>query len=594
MLLHEALHIKRKDIWVRGLSLAALVLHWFNPLVHIMNRYIRTEAESACDADVLRYAGNEARQAYGQTVFDAAKRTGRFMLPVSVLASTLSGEGKNLKRRLRDIIERKHTRRALAVSCAVLMIGGVLLAGMLSYGRREEPGVPEGGFTEEIGWLGDGEDAGPEPLDLLAMEAAGRLVIYLPAANEMGHRMIRNAIFLFRGRYPDVEVVVETIGDRDDWGNEAYRQRVGTEMMAGLGPDILLTHLFDDLQRAMEAGLFMNLSPFWHRDPDFAAREELNHGVMDAGLFRGRRYVVPISYNPPIHFSERGALEQLGFDFGAGHDAVSFMNAVGAVLPTAALNPNFSSRPLMGFSHLPFSGAPLVDFERSLVLPFQSETRALHEAFGSIYDDDWWGPLTHFDIMQNQGLYTWISDGRVLFGDYYYKATDALFTLGRMKTLEQEIYLFALQNHQNEVAVNVEHGLAVNANSPNYINAWRFIRLMLTETRQYARIGGLESHGLGGGLPVNNIARDRAINEFANPAGFTAGTSAGNVWIPPLSAEDKSPLTDVLGQISAATLPNRVLEQFVYEIMTPYWQGETDLDTAMEALERRLRFYMAE
>jgi hypothetical protein len=54
MLLHEQVHLRRRDNLWNLLASALLVLHWFNPIAWWAARCLRTDQELACDAAVLR------------------------------------------------------------------------------------------------------------------------------------------------------------------------------------------------------------------------------------------------------------------------------------------------------------------------------------------------------------------------------------------------------------------------------------------------------------------------------------------------------------------------------------------------------------
>ena len=49
VLAHELAHLRRRDHWWNGVSLLAVALYWFHPLVHLARRYWREESELACD-----------------------------------------------------------------------------------------------------------------------------------------------------------------------------------------------------------------------------------------------------------------------------------------------------------------------------------------------------------------------------------------------------------------------------------------------------------------------------------------------------------------------------------------------------------------
>jgi len=152
ILMHEATHIKNGDMWCKLLSLTVMIVHWFNPVVYLMNRAIIIESELACDTAVLRRADEEQRLQYGETVFQAAKRSWqpevkRYWQTGSMLASAFSDSGKILHRRLSAIIKHKNTKRWIAVCCALALSAGVITSGLVSCGSNEEDDGPEDDYV---------------------------------------------------------------------------------------------------------------------------------------------------------------------------------------------------------------------------------------------------------------------------------------------------------------------------------------------------------------------------------------------------------------------------------------------------------------
>lgn len=59
ILMHETMHIKHRDNWIKTFMLAALCLNWFNPLVWFMAKCLVSDLETACDEAVLKHCPDE-------------------------------------------------------------------------------------------------------------------------------------------------------------------------------------------------------------------------------------------------------------------------------------------------------------------------------------------------------------------------------------------------------------------------------------------------------------------------------------------------------------------------------------------------------
>ncbi|OME99422.1 peptidase M56 [Paenibacillus amylolyticus] len=121
---HELVHLKHKDLWVKALTLGVSALHWFNPLIHMIRRDIHSWSELACDEDVVKEMSHEERRRYGETILNVMAGTKK--IPAQ-FCSSLSGEGKQLKRRLMIMfnvkkLKKKHWMLSMG---ALLLITGV-------------------------------------------------------------------------------------------------------------------------------------------------------------------------------------------------------------------------------------------------------------------------------------------------------------------------------------------------------------------------------------------------------------------------------------------------------------------------------------
>lgn len=139
--LHELTHHRRKDNWSNLLPLAALCLHWFNPLVWICQRAIRADRELATDEGVLGFLGEERREDYARTLLRVLTTGGDSRLLPGAIGIVESGAG--MKRRFRRIVEFRAPRLAVALA------GGAVLCALalVAFGQEKKPAVKTGEET---------------------------------------------------------------------------------------------------------------------------------------------------------------------------------------------------------------------------------------------------------------------------------------------------------------------------------------------------------------------------------------------------------------------------------------------------------------
>lgn len=119
ILKHELIHFKRYDVFFKLLLAAASALHWFNPVVWLMQREASVDMELSCDERVVLGTGYEVRKAYTETLLRALhkKNVGRVVL------STQFYEGKRvMKKRFTNILLQAGKKNGfLILVCAVVL-----------------------------------------------------------------------------------------------------------------------------------------------------------------------------------------------------------------------------------------------------------------------------------------------------------------------------------------------------------------------------------------------------------------------------------------------------------------------------------------
>ncbi len=138
---HELVHYRRKDMYYKWLVQLALCIHWFNPLVYLMEREINRACELACDEAVVKYLGPKDRRAYGDTLLRAVCAGGNYGNPA--LPVTLCESGRLLKERLGAIMNMK--KRSVSTVFMMIVLSVVISGGALSVGAYTSGNCPHSG-----------------------------------------------------------------------------------------------------------------------------------------------------------------------------------------------------------------------------------------------------------------------------------------------------------------------------------------------------------------------------------------------------------------------------------------------------------------
>lgn len=109
---HELTHYKHGDLWLKLLLLAARCLHWFNPLVHLIERFAQEDIEAACDDAVVRGHDGAYRRAYGETILRSAIAQ---VQKRKALVSCFGDDKKTLMRRFEGLFDKSVKKRGVAL-----------------------------------------------------------------------------------------------------------------------------------------------------------------------------------------------------------------------------------------------------------------------------------------------------------------------------------------------------------------------------------------------------------------------------------------------------------------------------------------------
>ncbi|MDR2737190.1 MAG: DUF4886 domain-containing protein, partial [Gracilibacteraceae bacterium] len=204
---HELTHCKRRDLWYKLVMDVANALHWFNPLVWLMNRAGSRDLELVCDELVVRGQDGSRRREYGESILLIVKPMKNRRLPA--LTTAFMGGLEDLKRRLENIMRTgTNTKGRGGVFPVLTVLLAVLVSGAFQVNVAASGATERESFAVTYNYEANGGDSATatamtvgagEPVDLTptaekagweflgwntdAVAVAGLTTCIMPASN---------------------------------------------------------------------------------------------------------------------------------------------------------------------------------------------------------------------------------------------------------------------------------------------------------------------------------------------------------------------------------------------------------------------------
>ena len=133
------------------------------------------------------------------------------------------------------------------------------------------------------------------------------LTIWIVESTKNINYLARTAA-LYQETYPDAPIQIETF----DLSYDEFSKQITTALIAGTGPDIIEIGFWEeqaDIYKLMKSGVFADMSGYYDADTELD-KNDLNQGVMDAGVYDGKRYLFPTDFDLPFFLSSKSMLEK--------------------------------------------------------------------------------------------------------------------------------------------------------------------------------------------------------------------------------------------------------------------------------------------
>ena len=164
------------------------------------------------------------------------------------------------------------------------------------------------------------------------------LTIYASATTILYWQRVLNG---YRHAYPDVEV---NLVDLSDLTEQEFSERLAGELMSGQGPDLFIIGeefmKLRDVYKLMDSGAFADLTEEIASHPELgnasgeSISKKYNQVVMEQGVWKGKRYLMPICYRFPILLTSQEILDETGFDMEQCGDFMGFVREAQSFVET--------------------------------------------------------------------------------------------------------------------------------------------------------------------------------------------------------------------------------------------------------------------
>lgn len=409
---------------------------------------------------------------------------------------------------------------------------------------------------------------------------------------------------VFQKEHPQVEVVVAQAFQISNERDAAQTLKLNEEALAQADLVLLPTFSYNypeerqmlpDFYKLMEKGAFLDLSGRWDLDKD----EGLNQAVLNAGVYRGQRYLVPLTYNIPILLGGEKLLANLDIDPARCGDIAGFFAQLSTCMP-AAKSAGYEEYLLHNghaHAHFPYSGKYGLYDRQQRALADRETVRALCQAYQPYALTD--GIQSPYDLsdfhVKDENLaadhYGALAMGKTAF----YLDTlspNLMFEYLPLKTIDSPV-LLPLSDLAGNPQAQVTYAMAIPVASSNPDGAYQLIRTLLSDKAQKQ----MQLNYSSAGTWVNNrvteetlrsLLSDEQLKSYDASPYFKSGADRQSQ---PLAQEDIDAYMEII-RSAQPTLSDPFIADLFYENMRPYFEGTADFDICYDNLEKAITAYM--
>ncbi len=330
---------------------------------------------------------------------------------------------------------------------------------------------------------------------------------------------LRNAIKKFNSNHKDY-IIKEKVYYNDQY--EKYAEDMQTGLASGTGPDIVVTSpgKISMLSKYMDKGLFSELDSLFNNDKSIK-QDDYFSNIMNYGIYKSKRYLVPLSYTIDALFTTGSSLEAKGIK--GLEKEVSWQDISALSEDYQNSNKNSYLLSALNFSSILKTLAPdVINIEEKGIQLSSAKVKEALKLYRLIYKSAM--PAGELSKKASNGdISILLKNGDIVFNNYSIPAPQFLWYAYQSFNSDIQPEIYAVKNSDNKVNASVNLFAAINSKCSNKKAAYKFISQLLSKDCQ-SELGLY-------GIPVSQKAyeekKDICIKGGKDSNGMQAGRAGG-------------------------------------------------------------------
>jgi len=378
---------------------------------------------------------------------------------------------------------------------------------------------------------------------------------------------------------------------------ENLKTRLTTDILTGEGPDIILfkPNTFNSLHKIMDNGIFASLDELIETDNKFNLSDYYDR-VMDCGIYKGKRYFIPIDFYLPVLFTTDRTLKKNGIDIDESN--WTWKELAGITMEFMERNEGKDKFMFVNlYPDLTNVGISLVDYinkKSNFNTP-----EFINYIVNAINADKGTIPAEKYKSLKIDNLWYEVLNG-----------TCVMLGSNDMGNLRNVCFANSWTNHYMDENIRILPLPTVNGDGKSYASpnqcvainekckykedAFNMIKLFLSVENQ-ACLSFANSYMSNFGCPVNKSSFASMKEYFKNSEEVKfKSVRKGKLVTHPVEEEVTAQLDRILENLETGYLVDYEILKIAGEELTPYMEGKKTIEEALEDTDKKVELYLSE